>query len=108
MAWSDKKKVTRRERFLAEMNAVMPWAEVRALIAPHYPTTHGGPGRPAMPLEAMRLKKNCVMISDWQADIVMPYGERLIAELEVRCNQTGRAPSEWLRVFRLLTSEQRR
>lgn len=53
LAWADKKKVTRRERFLAEMNAVMPWAEVRALIAPHYPTTHGGPGRPAMPLEAM-------------------------------------------------------
>lgn len=53
LAWSDKKKVTRRERFLAEMNAVIPWAELRALIAPYYPRPHGGAGRPAMPLETM-------------------------------------------------------
>ncbi len=53
LAYSDKKKVTRRERFLAEMNAVMPWAELTALIAPHYPRPHAGAGRPAMPLETM-------------------------------------------------------
>ena len=51
LAWSDKKKVTRRERFLAEMNAVMPWAALVALIAPHYPTA--GRGRRPMPLETM-------------------------------------------------------
>ncbi len=51
LAYSDKKKVTRRERFLAEMNTVMPWAELTALIAPHYPRPHAGAGRPAMPLE---------------------------------------------------------
>ena len=32
-----KKKVTRREQFLAEMDAVVPWGRVLALIAPHYP-----------------------------------------------------------------------
>lgn len=53
LAWSDKKKVTRRERFLAEMNVVIPWAELTALIAPHYPTTHKSGGRPAMPLATM-------------------------------------------------------
>ena len=51
LAWSGKKKQTRREQFLAEMNAVIPWAELRALIVPHYPT--GAGGRRAMPLEAM-------------------------------------------------------
>ena len=51
LAWSGKKKQTRREQFLAEMNAVIPWAELRALIAPHYPT--GAGGRRAMPLDAM-------------------------------------------------------
>lgn len=51
LAWSGKKKQTRRELFLAEMNAVIPWAELRALIAPHYPTGTGG--RRAMPLERM-------------------------------------------------------
>lgn len=53
LAYAAKKKVTRRERFLAEMNAVIPWAELTALIAPHYPRPTAGPGRPAMPLEAM-------------------------------------------------------
>jgi len=32
-----KKKVTRREQFLAEMDAVVPWTRLLALIAPHYP-----------------------------------------------------------------------
>ena len=32
-----KKKVTRRELFLEEMNAVVPWDRLINLIAPHYP-----------------------------------------------------------------------
>ena len=32
-----KKKVTRREQFLAEMDAVAPWGRLLALIAPHCP-----------------------------------------------------------------------
>jgi transposase, IS5 family len=51
MAWAAKGKVTRRERFLAEMNAVIPWARLIALIEPHYPT--GADGRPPKPLELM-------------------------------------------------------
>jgi len=42
MAWQLKGKVTRRERFLAEMNAVIPWARLLALIAPHYPKAGNG------------------------------------------------------------------
>ncbi|MGH7262110.1 MAG: IS5 family transposase [Nitrospiraceae bacterium] len=51
LAWTQKKKVTRRERFLAEMNAVVPWAELRARIEPHYPKAGGG--RPPLPLDTM-------------------------------------------------------
>jgi IS5 family transposase len=51
LAWDSKKKVTRRERFLAEMNAVIPWAELLTLVAPHYPKSTRG--RPAMPLATM-------------------------------------------------------
>ena len=51
-AWSAKKKVTKREQFLAEMNAVIPWGQLAALIAPHYPKATGR-GRPAMPLSRM-------------------------------------------------------
>jgi hypothetical protein len=50
-AWSRKGKVTRRERFLAEMEAVFPWARRVALVEPHYPNT--GKGRPPHILERM-------------------------------------------------------
>jgi IS5 family transposase len=50
-AWSRKGKVTRRERFLAEMDAVIPWSRLVGLIEPHYPNT--GKGRPPHELERM-------------------------------------------------------
>ncbi len=54
VAWTTKKKVTRRERFLAEMDAVIPWAELVARIAPHYPKRRRGhSGRPPIPIETM-------------------------------------------------------
>jgi IS5 family transposase len=49
--WARKKRVTRRERFLAEMEAVIPWATLVALIVPHYPVA--GRGRRPLPLETM-------------------------------------------------------
>jgi transposase, IS5 family len=51
LAWANKGKVTRRERFLAEMDAVIPWGKLLGLIAPHYPTD--GNGRPRRDLELM-------------------------------------------------------
>jgi len=51
-AWTAKKKVTKREQFLAEMNAVIPWGQLAALISPHYPQATGR-GRPPMPLQRM-------------------------------------------------------
>jgi len=51
MSWAAKGRTTRRERFLAEMNAVMPWARLSALIEPHYPKA--GKGRPPLGLERM-------------------------------------------------------
>jgi len=51
VAYGTKRKVTRRERFLREMDAVIPWPALRALIAPHY--TVAGRGRRPLPLETM-------------------------------------------------------
>jgi IS5 family transposase len=51
LAWSAKGKVTRRERFLAEMDAVIPWSRLLALIEPHYP--RATVGRPPHALETM-------------------------------------------------------
>jgi hypothetical protein len=45
-------KTTRREKFLTEMDRIMPWGELCALIAPVYPKA--GDGRPPKELEMMR------------------------------------------------------
>jgi IS5 family transposase len=46
-----KKKTTRREKFLARMEEVIPWAQLLAVIEPHYPK--GQRGRPPIGLERM-------------------------------------------------------
>lgn len=51
LAWNAKGKTTRRERFLAEMDAVIPWTRLVTLIEPHYPKA--GDGRQPMPVELM-------------------------------------------------------
>jgi IS5 family transposase len=48
-----KKKTTRRERFLTEMDQVVPWQRLVALIEPHYPKASPQGGRPPMPLQTM-------------------------------------------------------
>jgi IS5 family transposase len=40
-----KKKQTRRELFLPEMDAVVPWIRLMALITPHYPKAGPKGGR---------------------------------------------------------------
>ena len=49
--YAGKRKQTRRERFLIEMDQVVPWKGLIALIEPYYPKGEGG--RPAYPLLAM-------------------------------------------------------
>ena len=51
LAYENKKKKTRREKFLEEMNEVIPWAELIAVIKEHYPKA--GNGRQPMPIERM-------------------------------------------------------
>jgi len=46
------RKPTRREEFLAQMDEVVPWAKLTALIEPVYPSGEG-PGRPPIGLERM-------------------------------------------------------
>lgn len=50
-AWDRKGKVTRRERFLGEMDAVIPWKHLNRLIERHYPKA--GNGTQPMPQERM-------------------------------------------------------
>jgi IS5 family transposase len=51
VAYDRKGKVTRRERFLSEMDQVIPWSQILMLIEPHYPKA--GNGTQPMPMERM-------------------------------------------------------
>jgi len=51
VAYDRKGKVTRRERFLTEMDQVIPWGSILGLIEPHYPKA--GNGTQPMPMERM-------------------------------------------------------
>ena len=49
--FADKKKITRREKFLTRMEALIPWVKLLAVIEPFYPK--GERGRPPIGLERM-------------------------------------------------------
>jgi transposase, IS5 family len=49
--FADKKKITRREKFLGRMEEMIPWAQLLAVIEPYYPK--GERGRPPIGLERM-------------------------------------------------------
>jgi len=51
LAYDSKKKKTRREKFLEEMDRVIPWADLLAVIKKYYPKA--GNGRQPMPMEWM-------------------------------------------------------
>ena len=47
------RKTTRRDVFLAEMDKVVPWSVLCALITPHYPKIGTAGGRPPIGIERM-------------------------------------------------------
>jgi transposase, IS5 family len=51
LVYENKKRKTRREKFLEEMDQVIPWDELLQVISPHYPKA--GNGRHPMPLSRM-------------------------------------------------------
>jgi IS5 family transposase len=52
-SYAAKKKTTKRERFLAEMDKVVPWSDLQGLIEPYYPKSGPKGGRPPIGLAQM-------------------------------------------------------
>src|SRR5580658_3317976 len=46
-------KTTRRAQFLADMQVIVPWAKLTAVVEPFYPKVSEAGGRPPLPLERM-------------------------------------------------------
>jgi transposase, IS5 family len=65
MEYANRKKKTKREEFLEEMDRIIPWSEWVQLIAPYYPD--GKRGRPVRGIETMLrmyLMQNWFNLSD--------------------------------------------
>jgi len=66
LEYAAKKKVTRRDRFLGEINAVTPWSALVSEIEPYYPKGEGR-GRPPIGVERMLrmyIAQQCFGLSD--------------------------------------------
>ena len=86
-----KKKVTRRERFLAEMEVVVPWGRLLALIAPHYPKAGlNKDGRPPMPLGTML---RVYFLQNWYA-LSDPMAEETLYDSEAMRRFAGIEPGD--------------
>jgi transposase, IS5 family len=46
-------KTTRRAQFLADIQVIVPWAELTGVVEPFYPKISEAGGRPPLPLERM-------------------------------------------------------
>jgi IS5 family transposase len=80
-----KKKQTRRELFLAEMDVVVPWVRLLGLIAPHYPKVSPKGGRPPMPLETML---RVYFLQNWYA-LSDPMAEEMLYDSEAMRHFAG-------------------
>ena len=76
------KKQTKREKFLAEMEAVVPWAALIALIEPHYPKASKKGGLPPYPLATML---RIHLLQQWYSLSDPAIEEALIEVPSVRC-----------------------
>ncbi len=74
--YDSKGRVTRRERFLSEMDAVIPWVRLQALILPHYAVA--GRGRRPLPLATML---RVYFLQQW-FDLSDPQAEDMLYDSE--------------------------
>jgi len=69
LEYGAKRKQTRRDRFLAEIEAITPWSELVQVLEPYYPA--GKRGRPPIGLERMLrnyVAQQCFGLSDEGAE----------------------------------------
>src|SRR5215208_739684 len=92
LEFAGKKKSTKRDVFLAEMAAVVPWSVLEGVIAPHYPRAGANGGRRAFPIAVM-LRIYC--LQQWY-NLSDPGAEEALCDIQSMrafCNlELGRDP----------------
>jgi hypothetical protein len=88
--FAGKKKRTKRDVFLAEMAAVVPWSVLESLIEPHYPKVGPQGGRRPFPIT--------VMIADLLPATVVPAVRSRRRRGALRHPIVGAKPIPWLQI----------
>jgi IS5 family transposase len=107
MEYAAKKKVTRRDRFLAEIDAVTPWAALVAEVEPHYPKGEGR-GRPPIGVERMLrmyIAQQCFGLSDEGAEDAIYDSQSIRQFIGVDLSREAAPDATTLLRFRRLLEE---
>lgn len=91
-AWNQKGKVTRRERFLAEMDAVIPWPRLLELIAWRYQA--GKTGRQRHDLE--RAPKSGLLVVGTQTSSPRCWNQATLGKAAFDMLELARFGRAWL------------
>jgi len=104
LEYAAKKKLTRRDRFLAEIDSATPWAKLHKLIEPHYPEVTG-PGRPPIGLSRMLrmyVAQQCFGLSDEGIEDAIYDSQAIRAFVGIDLNRESAPDATTLLKFRHL------
>lgn len=104
LEYATKKRLTRRDRFLVEIEAITPWAALMKVVAPHYPSG-GGPGRPPIGLERilrMYVAQQCFGLSDEGAEDALYDSQAIRRFVGIDLNREAAPDATTLLKFRHL------
>ena len=108
LEYTTKKKVTRRDRFLSQIDAVTPWALLVSALAPHYPKSDQR-GRPPIGLERMLrmyVVQQCFGLSDEGIEDAVYDSQAIRRFIGVDLNREAAPDATTLLKFRRLLETQ--
>jgi transposase, IS5 family len=109
LEYAAKKKVTRRDRFLGEINAMTPWSALVAEVEPFYPKG-GGRGRPPIGLERMLrmyIAQQCFGLSDEGTEDALYDSQAIRSFVGIDLNREAAPDATTLLKFRRLLEAHR-
>lgn len=109
LEYAAKKKVTRRDRFLGQIEAVTPWAALVSEIAPFYPSGEGR-GRPPIGLERMLrmyIVQQCFGLSDEGTEDALYDSQAIRGFVGIDLGREAAPDATTLLKFRRLLEEHR-
>lgn len=104
LEYGAKKKVTRRDRFLGEIDAVTPWSTLVAVVDPFYPKGEGC-GRPPIGVERMLrmyVAQQCFGLSDEGTEDAIYDSQAIRAFIGIDLNREAAPDATTLLKFRRL------